>query len=101
MEKSGQRWGGHLKDQGLKVVHRIVWVDGLHLLLPPEAHIELPANKKVHVKEIQKEDVDRMEMMGDMFEVLKKSKQPREFSKSNAEAKAANHAECNQLMHVV
>ena len=46
---------GHLGVQGLEVVHRIVWVDRLHLLLPPEAHIELPAKKKIHVKDIQKE----------------------------------------------
>ena len=55
---------GHLgHDKGLEVVHCIVWVDRLHLLLPPEAHIELPAKRKVHVMEIQNEDVGRMEMM--------------------------------------
>ena len=65
MDKSGQLWGAHLEDQDLKVVHGIVWVDRLHLLLPPEAHIELPAKRKVHLMEIQKEDVNRIEMMED------------------------------------
>ena len=54
IDKSGQPRGGHLGDQGLKVVHGIIWVDYLHLLLAPEAHIELPEKKKIHAKEIQK-----------------------------------------------
>ena len=32
-----------------QVVHGIVRVDGLHLLLAPEAHIELPAKKEIQI----------------------------------------------------